>query len=120
MVVFILMFAVVAALFVGRAVRMIQASRTADTQLLVLMPNGFIARTPDKVVSIRYADIATISMHVTHSKYDTFIRLHMVFRPARAQNGLGYMDWQVDPRFGPKDEIAQAIIAGHARWQAGQ
>lgn len=124
----ILVFVVVVGARLVNAVRGLQDRQ--HTQVLVLAPNGFVARTgttPRAVFSVAYAAVVTISLSIQHSRYDTTTYLSFTYqrlisdtaeaadaKDARATQ-LAVTSWKVDPRFGPPAMTAQAILEAHAR-----
>lgn len=100
----------------------VRGLRSWRAQVLVLAPDGFVARTgtsPRTVFAVSYADLAAISLSIRHSRYETITNLHLTYRRPRsgatATPRLEQVTWRVDPRFGPSAPIAQAILEAHAR-----
>ena len=104
--------------FIARAVAPFRSIGSVKTQILLLTPEGFVARTgtqPRDIFAVSYAEIARITMSTAHTRYESFLYLDLTYRTPQA-DGLTVRRWRVDPRFGKVDEIAQAIIEGHLRF----
>jgi len=107
--------------FLAVAGAKLNSLRSVKWQALVITPQGFVAcigLRDWQTFVIAYERLESIAMTVAHSKYASAITLRMVVKPADA-NTAGYVtSWRVDPRFGADAAIAQALIAGQARYAA--
>jgi hypothetical protein len=106
----------------ARVMDAVRGLRSWRTQVLVLAPEGFVARTgtsPHAVFAVSYAELSAISLSIRHARYETITDLHLTYRRptsgATATPRLEQVTWRVDPRFGPSAPIAQAILEAHAR-----
>src|SRR5262249_23312146 len=84
--IFLLVVLAFAAVVVIRLVKAVQGLRNGDkqhTQVLVLAPNGFVARTGTtsrSVFSVAYAAVVNINLAIYHSRYDTTTYLGFTYR----------------------------------------
>jgi hypothetical protein len=110
--------------FVRRGVGAMRGLRTWRTQVLVLAPDGFVARTgmsPDALFAVSYADLAAIALSSWHARYETITNLVLTYRDATppaadtAHLEPEQVVWRVDPRFDATDTIVQTILEDHAR-----
>jgi hypothetical protein len=106
----------------ARVLDAVRGLRSWRTQVLVLAPAGFVARTgtsPRAVFAVSYVALTAISLSIRHTRYETITDLLLTYRgsssDAAATPRLEHLVWQVDPRFGPPDTIAQAILEAHTR-----
>jgi len=107
--------------FGWRAVIFWQSIRTVKQQLLVITPIGFVARNGlrrRQTVVVAYERLEAVALVVQHSRYASTILLDFTVRPTTTDGVAYHLPWKVDPRFGTVTEIAQAIIAGQARYAA--
>jgi hypothetical protein len=121
------------------ATTLLRQMRTATSQVIVLTPEGFVARTgqrpkrllPDfstslpslewfgpsnaQIYAAAYDQLQAILLVVEPSLLTKRINLNLTFkRPHEPRT----VQWFVDPRFGPVDVIAQSIIKAHTRYMA--
>lgn len=113
--------------------------QTATTQILVLTPDGFVARTGRqtkipltnsstapiamgwtgtssmRIYALPYTKVRTIVLIVEHTRVDSTISLDLNLS---TPNPRYKVRWLVDPRFGSSSTIAQSIIEAHARYTA--
>jgi hypothetical protein len=111
--------------------------RTAATQVLVLTPDGFVARTAVqpkipltdsaftppaigwtgtstmRIYTVAYSKARTVALVVRHTRADTQISLDLTLK---TPNPRAKVRWLVDPRFGASESIAQNIIEAHTRY----
>ena len=120
---------------------LLRQMRTVTSQVIVLTPEGFVARTgqrpnrllPDFSTSLPALEwFGTSSAQVHGAAYDQLQAILLVVEPSlltkRIKLNLTFkrpheprtVQWFIDPRFGPVDVIAQSIIEAHARYIAQQ
>lgn len=121
------------------ATTLLRQMRTVTSQMIVLTPEGFVARTgqrpnrllPDSSTSLPALEwFGTSSVQIHAAAYDQLQAILLVVEPSlltkRIKLNLTFkrphepctVQWFIDPRFGPVDVIAQSIIKAHARYAA--
>lgn len=113
--------------------------RAAATQVFVLTPDGFIARTSVqpkipltdsaitppaigwtgtkamRIYTVAYSEVRAVALVVRHTRADTQISLDLTLK---TPNPCAKGRWLVDPRFGASESIAQSIIEAYSRYTA--
>lgn len=106
--------AVLALACVGATVLAIRDYRTRNSQMLVLMPEGFVMRTGIGTRSLRtisYGTIGAVNVSVYRGQY--------TLKMPRL-DGHGTIRVQLDARFGPPKPIVQQITTAQARFAASR
>ena len=120
-------------------ITLLRQMRTVTSQVIVLTPEGFVARTgqrpkrllPDFSTSLPDLEwFGTSSVQIHAAAYDQLQAILLVVEPSlltkRIKLNLTFkrpheprtVQWFVDPRFGSVDIIAQSIIKAHVRYAA--
>lgn len=129
---------IMAIAFCWTGINQLRQMRTATTQILVLTPEGIVARMWRPVsepvdastasyllghsgtgrayiYAVAYEQVRAVILYVEHAKYETIISLGLSYR---TRNQPIKVSWLVDPRFGTSEAIAQSIIEAHTRYTA--
>lgn len=113
--------------------------RTTSAQALILVPDGFVARTAVqpkipltnsaitppamgwtgtskmRIYAVDYSQTRTLELVVRHTRAESLISLDLSLK---TPNPSYRVRWFVDPRFGASESIAQSIIEAHTRYAA--
>jgi hypothetical protein len=99
---------------VGATLLAVRDYTARHSQLLVLMPEGFVIQTGANARTRRTVSYAAFSgINVTVNRGEYYLRIPRL-------DGRGSIRIQLDGRFGPPKEIVQRITNAHASFAAAQ
>lgn len=99
---------------VGATILAVRDYTARNSQLLVLMPDGFVIQTGANARTrhaVSYAAFSGINVTVNRGEY--YLRMTRL-------DGRGSIRIQLDGRFGPPKDIVQRITNAHARFASAQ